>query len=343
MNRPLIWTVLAAGFAVWGVSYTAYHVGLVAERAAAGHPRRRIGPGVRLHQRHPRRGQLHRHGRFHARPHAAPGRTLGRLFQFRRRLRVRRTRGDDHWNGRRTPVTLFDTLMILSGLSAAILWNLMTCARDYPPASSHWLIGGLTGAAIAKAGFGSVILSGLLKIAAFIVLSPLIGGWRIVKTMGSKITKLDPFGGFCAESGAAATLFATAAAGIPVSTTHTIAGSIVGFGAMRRLSAVRWGVTHRHCLGLAPDHSRLCLHWCAGVFRRVGPGLGVFVVYQPNQLQGCDAPAFLPDLLLLAHAARPCPGGFSPPSRLGSCGPIVRGGEKPFEGLLSCRARSAMP
>jgi inorganic phosphate transporter, PiT family len=61
--------------------------------------------------------------------------------------------------------------------------------------------------------------------------------------MGSKITKLDPFGGFCAESGAAVTLFATAAAGIPVSTTHTIAGSIVGFGTMKRLSAVRWGMT----------------------------------------------------------------------------------------------------
>jgi inorganic phosphate transporter, PiT family len=71
----------------------------------------------------------------------------------------------------------------------------------------------------------------------------LIGGWRIVKTMGSRITKLDPFGGFCAETGAAVTLFATAAAGIPVSTTHTIAGSIVGFGTIRRLSAVRWGVT----------------------------------------------------------------------------------------------------
>ena len=65
-------------------------------------------------------------------------------------------------------------------------------------------------------------------------LGTLIGGWRIVKTMGSKITKLNPFGGFCAETGAAVTLFATAAAGIPVSTTHTIAGSIVGFGTMRR-------------------------------------------------------------------------------------------------------------
>ena len=74
-------------------------------------------------------------------------------------------------------------------------------------------------------------------------LGTLLGGWRIVKTMGSKITKLDPFGGFCAKSGAAITLFVTEAAGIPVSTTHTIAGSIVGYGAMRRLSAVRWGVT----------------------------------------------------------------------------------------------------
>ena len=223
--------------------------------------------------------------------------------------------------------------MILSGLLGAILWNLITWYLGLPTSSSHALIGGLAGAAIAKAGVGAVIVSGLLKIAAFIVLSPLIGlvlgfamgvgmtwlfrnatprrvdflfrkgqlcsaalyslghgtndaqktmgiiallfyssiwkeqtfteipfwivlichtamglgtligGWRIVKTMGSKITKLDPFGGFCAESGAAVTLFATAAAGIPVSTTHTIAGSIVGFGAMRRLSAVRWGVT----------------------------------------------------------------------------------------------------
>jgi inorganic phosphate transporter, PiT family len=226
-----------------------------------------------------------------------------------------------------------DTYMVLSGLVGAILWNLTTWYLGLPTSSSHALIGGLAGAAIAKAGFGAIIRSGLLKIAAFIVLSPmigmvlgfvvgvamtwvfhkstprrvdalfrkgqllsaalyslghgwndaqktmgiialllyssiwkgqtfaeipfwivlichtamglgtLIGGWRIVKTMGSKITKLDPFGGFCAESGAAATLFATSALGIPVSTTHTIAGSIVGFGAMRRLSAVRWGVT----------------------------------------------------------------------------------------------------
>jgi PiT family inorganic phosphate transporter len=71
------------------------------------------------------------------------------------------------------------------------------------------------------------------------------GGWRIVHTMGSKITKLKPFGGFCAEGAGALTLFTTAAAGIPVSTTHTITGAIVGVGAVHRLSAVRWGVAGR--------------------------------------------------------------------------------------------------
>jgi len=76
-------------------------------------------------------------------------------------------------------------------------------------------------------------------------LGTLTGGWRIVKTMGSKITRLQPVGGMAAESGAAITLFATSAAGIPVSTTHTITGAIVGVGAARRLSAVRWGVAGR--------------------------------------------------------------------------------------------------
>ena len=75
-----------------------------------------------------------------------------------------------------------------------------------------------------------------------IALGTLSGGWRIVKTMGSKITRLQPVGGVAAESAAAATLFFTSSAGIPVSTTHTITGAIVGVGATRRLSAVRWGV-----------------------------------------------------------------------------------------------------
>jgi PiT family inorganic phosphate transporter len=73
-------------------------------------------------------------------------------------------------------------------------------------------------------------------------LGTLIGGWRIVKTMGSKITRLTPMQGFCAETGGAATLFAATWLGIPVSTTHTITGSIIGVGAARRLSSVRWSV-----------------------------------------------------------------------------------------------------
>lgn len=77
---------------------------------------------------------------------------------------------------------------------------------------------------------------------AAMALGTFFGGWRIVKTMGQKITKLKPVDGFCAETGGAITLFSTAAFGIPVSTTHTITGSIVGVGSLRRLSAVRWGV-----------------------------------------------------------------------------------------------------
>jgi PiT family inorganic phosphate transporter len=71
------------------------------------------------------------------------------------------------------------------------------------------------------------------------------GGWRVVKTMGQRITKLQPFGGFSAETSAALTLIATASAGIPVSSTHVITGAISGVGAANRLTAVRWGVTRR--------------------------------------------------------------------------------------------------
>ena len=78
-----------------------------------------------------------------------------------------------------------------------------------------------------------------------IALGTLSGGWRIVKTMGSKITKLQPQGGVCAETAGALTLFATSIAGIPVSTTHTITGAIVGVGSARRISAVRWNVATR--------------------------------------------------------------------------------------------------
>ena len=80
---------------------------------------------------------------------------------------------------------------------------------------------------------------------AAIALGTLSGGWRIVETMGSKITKLQPFGGFAAETSGAITLFVASSFGIPVSTTHTITGAIIGVGAIRRLSAVRWGVARR--------------------------------------------------------------------------------------------------
>ena len=85
----------------------------------------------------------------------------------------------------------------------------------------------------------------ILAAHASIALGTYFGGWRIVHTMGSRITKIKPVGGFCAESAGAITLFSTALAGIPVSTTHTITGAIVGVGATHRLSAVRWGVAAR--------------------------------------------------------------------------------------------------
>jgi PiT family inorganic phosphate transporter len=90
-----------------------------------------------------------------------------------------------------------------------------------------------------------VTLPIVLAAHAAIALGTLSGGWRIVHTLGAKITKLHPVGGFSAETGAAITLFTTAAMGIPVSTTHTITGAIVGVGATNRPSAVRWGLTGR--------------------------------------------------------------------------------------------------
>ena len=237
--------------------------------------------------------------------------------------------------------------VILAGLLGAIIWNLITWYYGLPSSSSHALLGGYAGSAIARAGFGAIIPAGWTKTLIFIVLSPLIGmalgfslmvmvfwifqrtspsrvdrffrvaqlassaffslshgandaqktmgiivgllvsanalfagqtgllshfhvanadhipywvtmgaytaislgtlfgGWRIVHTMGSRITKLQPVGGFCAETGGALSIFLATAFGIPVSTTHTITGSIVGVGAVRRLSAVRWGLAGR--------------------------------------------------------------------------------------------------
>jgi PiT family inorganic phosphate transporter len=222
--------------------------------------------------------------------------------------------------------------IIASALVAAIIWNLVTWWLGLPSSSSHTLVGGLVGAAVASTGWGSVIMGGVIKIVIFIVIAPvlgmvmsflisaiviylsrnhspsgidkhfrrlqllsaasfslghggndaqksmgiiwvaliasglattkdpialwivlscqgaialgtLLGGWRIVKTMGQKITKLKPFEGFCAESAGAITLFGATALGIPVSTTHVITGAIIGAGARKGVSAVKWGVT----------------------------------------------------------------------------------------------------
>ncbi|MSP18676.1 MAG: inorganic phosphate transporter [Bdellovibrionales bacterium] len=230
--------------------------------------------------------------------------------------------------------SIIDPLLIFAALIGAIVWNLITWYYGIPSSSSHALIGGLAGAAIAKVGVSGINAAGFAKIGASIVLSPmfgmilgfifmtavirllfkspprrvdkwfrrlqlvsaslysighggndaqktmgiiavllfstgklgkefnvplwivlschaamglgtLFGGWRIVKTMGMKITKLRPVGGFCAETAGAITLFLATGLGIPVSTTHTITGSIIGVGSVTKVSAVRWGVAER--------------------------------------------------------------------------------------------------
>lgn len=228
---------------------------------------------------------------------------------------------------------LVDQYVLLAGLLGAIVWNYATIRLGLPASSSHALMGGYGGAAVAAAGFRAIIVHGWVKPVIFIFLGPLIGmaaglmvtvltswvvhrkaprsvdkwfrrlqlvsagafslghgtndaqkgmgiitaalvssgtlskytvpywvilcchlaiaggtmagGWRVVKTMGQRITKLNPFGGFAAETAAALTLIGTASAGIPVSTTHVITGAISGVGASRRITAVRWGVTER--------------------------------------------------------------------------------------------------
>ena len=226
---------------------------------------------------------------------------------------------------------VIDYYVVFGALVGAIAWNVITWYYGIPSSSSHALVGGLIGAAMAHSGPSSLIAAGVIKVVAFIVISPVLGmvlgsfmmivvswvfrgstprrvdkwsrrlqlisasayalghggndaqktigiiwmlllsagimqngdpvpmwviascytaiglgtvfgGWRIIKLMGQKITKLRPVGGFCAQTGGAATLFFATALGIPVSTTHTITGAIVGVGATKRLSAVRWGL-----------------------------------------------------------------------------------------------------
>jgi len=242
-------------------------------------------------------------------------------------------------------LSVVDSTVVLGGLLGAIIWDLVTWYLGLPTSSSHALVGGYGGAAVAKAGFSAIIAGGWIKTLVFIVVAPLMGltlallltvalswilrrslprrvdkvfrvlqlvsaaayslghgtndaqktmgiivallvssqalfvnfpiqgfhltsadtiptwvilsahaaiglgtlsgGWRIVKTMGQRITKLTPFGGFCAETSGAITLFIASHFGIPVSTTHTITGAITGVGAAQRFSAVRWGVAQR--------------------------------------------------------------------------------------------------
>ena len=242
-------------------------------------------------------------------------------------------------------LSVVDPTVILTGLLGAIIWDLLTWWWGLPTSSSHALVGGYAGAAVAKAGFAAILASGWIKTLVFIVVAPLLGltiallltvglswllrrsmprqvdksfrllqlvsaagyslghgtndaqktmgiivallfssqaaftdfpirafhlttadqipvwvilsahaaialgtmagGWRIVKTMGQRITKLRPFGGFCAETSGAITLFISSHFGIPVSTTHTITGAITGVGVAHRVSAVRWGVAGR--------------------------------------------------------------------------------------------------
>ena len=230
-------------------------------------------------------------------------------------------------------IEMVNEQVLLAGLIGAIVWNLITLALGLPTSSSHALMGGFGGAAVARAGFAAIIFHGWVNPVIFIFFAPVIGlvaallvtiatswlvrrnspqkvdrwfrrlqllsaagyslghgtndaqkgmgiittalvaggllpsydvpfwviicchlaiaggtmagGWRVVKTMGQRITKLNPFGGFAAEAAGSLTLIGTAHFGIPVSTTHTITGAIVGVGSARRLSAVRWGVTRR--------------------------------------------------------------------------------------------------
>ncbi|KPK01004.1 MAG: inorganic phosphate transporter [Gemmatimonadota bacterium] len=242
-------------------------------------------------------------------------------------------------------ISIVDPLVILAGLLGAIAWDIVTWYYGIPSSSSHALIGGYGGAAVAKAGINALILGGWVKPLLFILVAPLLGmllglalmvatawsfrrarprsvdkyfrrlqlvsaaayslshgtndaqktmgiivgllvssqhlfrefpiqafhltdatqiptwvilsahaaiaagtaagGWRIVKTMGSRLTKLKPVHGFCAETGGAMSVFLASAMGIPVSTTHVITGAIVGVGSAQRVSAVRWGLAGR--------------------------------------------------------------------------------------------------
>ena len=148
------------------------------------------------------------------------------------------------WIFRRTAPSRVDKLFRILQLVSASLFSLSHGANDAQKTMGIMLAALITGGYAAK---GAVDPPGWVIFSAYVAigLGTLSGGWRIVKTMGSKITKLRPIGGFCAETGGAIAILTASAYGIPVSTTHTITGAIVGVGSAKRLSAVRWGVAGR--------------------------------------------------------------------------------------------------
>jgi PiT family inorganic phosphate transporter len=145
----------------------------------------------------------------------------------------------------RTVDTWFRKLQLLSAAAYSLGHGGNDAQKTMGIIAGALFTGGLMNKADFAANWGEWKWPIILSANAAIALGTYLGGWRIVHTMGSKITKLKPVGGFCAETAGAITLFGTALAGIPVSTTHTITGAIVGVGAVHRLSAVRWGVAGR--------------------------------------------------------------------------------------------------
>src|SRR5579864_1592229 len=145
----------------------------------------------------------------------------------------------------RTVDKLFRKLQLLSAAAYSLGHGGNDAQKTMGIIAGALLAGGYLTPAQFASGWGIYKWKIIIAANAAIALGTYFGGWRIVHTMGSRITKLKPVGGFCAESAGAITLFATALAGIPVSTTHTITGAIVGVGSTTRLSAVRWGVAGR--------------------------------------------------------------------------------------------------
>jgi PiT family inorganic phosphate transporter len=154
-----------------------------------------------------------------------------------------------HWIFRRSapqPVDrLFRRLQLLSAAAYSLGHGANDAQKTMGIIAGALYTGGFMSKSDMLASWGHLHWPIILAAHAAIALGTYMGGWRIVKTMGQRITKLKPVGGFCAETAGALTLFTTALAGIPVSTTHTITGAIVGVGAVHRLSAVRWGIAGR--------------------------------------------------------------------------------------------------